>query len=451
MEDQDNKLKQELEQLKQQQVVWQETEEQAKQDKLDLAITRRRFAALQRQVSSNKVMVDASRVSFAGGSNYATCDTARFSLPPNPQLNFSHLALSFPTTLSSSVSHPVSIAKNVRHQQQQQQDEMITMNAELRASLTTANDTIQTLQRSLIDEQNKRAEMEILWREAQEVIENEHGGTSSSSTTTTTSPRTAYQADDLLDSFTTNIDKTIGIELPAPPSKRAMSKETRVKRQKCFSLGYELSLARPGGTSPCFSTGDGYLGNNDVRTVLPNVAKQWCSEILEPHTNLDNTPALCGNPSEIRFSADHDFAQQKHHYGESINDLQAGLQCHVGEPSLSGSPPSQQSGVVADDNAKSNNYGDTSNGCNPHATCHHIHFGSGDFGENSDSRLYIRALTKTMIGDWMWKYTRRVAGKGISEHKHKRFFWLHPYSKTLYWSTQEPGVDGHCYNTKSGK
>ncbi|KAI7864236.1 meiotic cell cortex C-terminal pleckstrin homology-domain-containing protein [Spinellus fusiger] len=59
------------------------------------------------------------------------------------------------------------------------------------------------------------------------------------------------------------------------------------------------------------------------------------------------------------------------------------------------------------------------------------------------------ALTQTMIGNWMWKHTRKVAGLGISEKKHQRFFWVHPYTKTLYWNTQESGVETMDHNTKS--
>jgi Meiotic cell cortex C-terminal pleckstrin homology len=63
----------------------------------------------------------------------------------------------------------------------------------------------------------------------------------------------------------------------------------------------------------------------------------------------------------------------------------------------------------------------------------------------------ITAITKTMIGDWLWKYTRRTVGGGISEHRHRRFFWVHPYTRTLYWSAIEPGVDGSEALAKSGK
>ncbi|CEP19065.1 hypothetical protein [Parasitella parasitica] len=55
----------------------------------------------------------------------------------------------------------------------------------------------------------------------------------------------------------------------------------------------------------------------------------------------------------------------------------------------------------------------------------------------------------TMIGEWLFKYTRYKVKSGISERSHKRFFWLHPYTKTLYWSQQEPGVQGGEYKAKS--
>ncbi|KAG2227461.1 hypothetical protein INT45_007486, partial [Circinella minor] len=72
---------------------------------------------------------------------------------------------------------------------------------------------------------------------------------------------------------------------------------------------------------------------------------------------------------------------------------------------------------------------------------------------SSDSRAtlttnLVPAVTRTMIGDWMYKYTRKVVGSGISEKKHKRFFWIHPYTRTLYWGSQEPGVK-HANGNKS--
>lgn len=51
----------------------------------------------------------------------------------------------------------------------------------------------------------------------------------------------------------------------------------------------------------------------------------------------------------------------------------------------------------------------------------------------------IHAITQTMIGEFLYKYTRRAIGKGHGERRHKRFFWVHPYTKTLYWSSADPG------------
>ncbi|KAF7798463.1 hypothetical protein EIP86_009684 [Pleurotus ostreatoroseus] len=51
----------------------------------------------------------------------------------------------------------------------------------------------------------------------------------------------------------------------------------------------------------------------------------------------------------------------------------------------------------------------------------------------------IHAITQTMIGEFLYKYTRKTIGKGHGEKRHKRFFWVHPYTRTLYWSSADPG------------
>ncbi|KAI8877170.1 hypothetical protein K501DRAFT_230742 [Backusella circina FSU 941] len=72
------------------------------------------------------------------------------------------------------------------------------------------------------------------------------------------------------------------------------------------------------------------------------------------------------------------------------------------------------------------------------------------FSNTSGTDMYvISSITQTMIGEWMLKYTRRYGGRGISDNKHSRFFWVHPYTKTLYWSSIEPGVDGNETKAKS--
>lgn len=54
----------------------------------------------------------------------------------------------------------------------------------------------------------------------------------------------------------------------------------------------------------------------------------------------------------------------------------------------------------------------------------------------------IQIITQTMIGDYLWKYTRRPMANVISEKRHRRYFWIHPYSKTINWSLSNPGGDG---------
>ncbi|KAH8816760.1 hypothetical protein F5884DRAFT_666886 [Xylogone sp. PMI_703] len=59
----------------------------------------------------------------------------------------------------------------------------------------------------------------------------------------------------------------------------------------------------------------------------------------------------------------------------------------------------------------------------------------------TDPRM-INAITQTMIGEYLWKYTRKTGRGGISENRHRRFFWVHPYTRTLYWSDKDPSSAG---------
>ncbi|KAJ5011388.1 Anucleate primary sterigmata protein A [Colletotrichum sp. SAR 10_99] len=63
------------------------------------------------------------------------------------------------------------------------------------------------------------------------------------------------------------------------------------------------------------------------------------------------------------------------------------------------------------------------------------------FGANTDPRM-IQAITSTMIGEYLWKYTRKAGRGEISEHRHRRYFWVHPYTRTLYWSDRDPAAAG---------
>ncbi|KAL9123419.1 MAG: hypothetical protein Q9187_000020 [Circinaria calcarea] len=61
----------------------------------------------------------------------------------------------------------------------------------------------------------------------------------------------------------------------------------------------------------------------------------------------------------------------------------------------------------------------------------------------TDPRM-IQAITQTMIGEYLWKYTRKPGRGEMSDKRHRRFFWVHPYTRTLYWSEQDPSTAGRA-------
>lgn len=83
---------------------------------------------------------------------------------------------------------------------------------------------------------------------------------------------------------------------------------------------------------------------------------------------------------------------------------------------------------------------------------HPVTPGRGPAAGTSTDPAIIHAITQTMIGEFLYKYTRRAIGKGYGERRHKRFFWVHPYTKTLYWSSADPGSSNVSESSaKSGK
>ncbi|KAF2763515.1 hypothetical protein EJ05DRAFT_530236 [Pseudovirgaria hyperparasitica] len=66
------------------------------------------------------------------------------------------------------------------------------------------------------------------------------------------------------------------------------------------------------------------------------------------------------------------------------------------------------------------------------------------FDPNTTDPRMIQAITQTMIGEYLWKYTRKAGRGEMSEKRHRRFFWVHPYTRTLYWSEQDPSTAGRA-------
>ncbi|GMF24026.1 unnamed protein product [[Candida] boidinii] len=51
----------------------------------------------------------------------------------------------------------------------------------------------------------------------------------------------------------------------------------------------------------------------------------------------------------------------------------------------------------------------------------------------------IAVITQTIIGEYLFKYYRRLGPlSALSDTRHERYFWIHPYSLTLYWSNNNP-------------
>ncbi|OBA22747.1 hypothetical protein METBIDRAFT_9111 [Metschnikowia bicuspidata var. bicuspidata NRRL YB-4993] len=54
-------------------------------------------------------------------------------------------------------------------------------------------------------------------------------------------------------------------------------------------------------------------------------------------------------------------------------------------------------------------------------------------------RSMIPAITQVVIGEYLFKYYRKLGPlSSISASRHERYFWVHPYSLTLYWSSSNP-------------
>ncbi|KAK4198464.1 hypothetical protein QBC40DRAFT_93620 [Triangularia verruculosa] len=76
-------------------------------------------------------------------------------------------------------------------------------------------------------------------------------------------------------------------------------------------------------------------------------------------------------------------------------------------------------------------------------------YDTSGLGPNTDPRM-IQAITQTMIGEYLWKYTRKAGRGEMSENRHRRYFWVHPYTRTLYWSDRDPSTAGrHELRAKS--
>ncbi|TCD63488.1 hypothetical protein EIP91_005347 [Steccherinum ochraceum] len=54
--------------------------------------------------------------------------------------------------------------------------------------------------------------------------------------------------------------------------------------------------------------------------------------------------------------------------------------------------------------------------------------------DTTDPRV-IQAITQAMNGEYLYKYSHRIFGRDL---RHKRFFWIHPYTRVLFWGLDDP-------------
>ncbi|KAL6927578.1 hypothetical protein ACO0SA_004200 [Hanseniaspora valbyensis] len=62
---------------------------------------------------------------------------------------------------------------------------------------------------------------------------------------------------------------------------------------------------------------------------------------------------------------------------------------------------------------------------------------SGGF---SNDKIIV-SLTQTVIGEYLYKYYNKFGV--FSKQRHERYFWIHPFTMTLYWSVKNPSKDNN--------
>ncbi|ORZ00920.1 meiotic cell cortex C-terminal pleckstrin homology-domain-containing protein [Syncephalastrum racemosum] len=334
-------------------------------------------------------------------------------------------------TQKSACAIPQSIAiidRTVTRQQPNALWKLELENQTLQASLEHAQQTVRTLQENLDSERLKRDETRTLLREAQEIIE----GFSNQSH----DPPSCGLGTEELEAEEQDEERHGGVKL------RSMISTNR-------SLGEELLLASS-------ATGMPDEDNNDEKTDDENEEeehimkkqddalheREWIFEQQTPITNIEPSkenlspmPTMLmvepfksseSHSSFLGASAAYQSNSQQSH-GKTAHDADDDETYKLGAETIS---PVRANAFDFDpafmgDKQPPFDFDRSALSFNSGTTCN-----------------LVPAVTRTMIGDWMYKYTRKAVGSGISQRRHRRFFWIHPYTQTLYWAPQEPGAAG---------
>lgn len=280
----------------------------------------------------------------------------------------------------------------------------------LQTSLTEAHHLIETMQQNLDLERRERTEIDKLLREAQETIENY-----SSITSPTLSAHNCHH----ISSFN-HTHRHKGCK------KNSMSASASALGK---SLGDELLLATslPNLTAP-------------VNTV-DHHQRQKKKRVNQTELSLVQLPSLSNFLSTSPATSIQSVKDEDNNYNQDIEQYGSLLKkptSYFYQSTRKQSSPKQTTPLFAPTDSTITNLELFPSVVEPTV-------------EPVEDNGSVTALTRTMIGDWMYKYTRKVVGSGISENRHRRFFWIHPYTQTLYWSSREPGSSVGTSNTKSGK
>lgn len=339
----------------------------------------------------------------------------------------------------------------------------------LNASLDQAHEIIQSMQLKIDVERNERIEVDKLLREAQETIEqfNQHH-----------SPAILPQQPQ--QSYSPTANSLLSPNSPASISnrqRRTISRSTRRSSQNRKRLAVLSLSPYPRGKSLCDELSQaGSIGNfmssspissSDCRTNGESIAtaeenqlqNKSLSSFKSHHIvkEKDITLSCVELPSISNHDLFSSFKSPSTKSKSSTKDDQTQQQKIVSNQNYYGFLIKEPESYFY----KSKRVEKIINKQKQKSPSLKLNFANNDFnmdadfskqdGEDNDSESSsATAMTRTMIGDWMWKYTRKVVGNGISENRHRRFFWIHPYAQTLYWSTREPGSCGSECSTKSG-
>ncbi|KAI8606342.1 meiotic cell cortex C-terminal pleckstrin homology-domain-containing protein [Dissophora ornata] len=164
--------------------------------------------------------------------------------------------------------------------------------------------------------------------------------------------------------------------------------------------------------------------DEDQEVVVPSTSQQ-------PARPAGTTVVSVTSHSTYLYDQNSSQVQVSHpnsntHYHHAITDSTGATIDH--QPNYRGSP----NGSISSMSTDYNHGGHYRNGRRMS--------GSSNYDATPTDPTMIQLITQTMIGDYLWKYTRKRMAMG--EKSHRRYVWVHPYTKTLYWSLANPGAEG---------